>query len=63
MSELSSKDEKLADTARLNWWFVNVVLQTDSESGETQSEFEYEAAMCETPDDFRKFIDMQMGVK
>jgi len=47
------------DTTRLNWWFVNVVFSGDDD--EEEGEIIYEAALCETPAEFRKLIDAHMG--
>jgi hypothetical protein len=47
------------DTTRLNWWFMNVL--HDSDDDESGSDIEYEARLCRTPDEFRKLIDAERG--
>ena len=47
------------DTARLNWWFMNVIsADGDVESG---GEINYEGSLRRTPNEFRSLIDSHMG--
>lgn len=50
------------DSARLNWWFMNVLhVGGDEDDDEAGSDIEYEARLCRTPDEFRAMIDAAMG--
>lgn len=58
----NSPTKEQSDTARLNWYFMNVILETEEEDGMAQCELQAEAEGCGTPDEFRRFIDKQMGI-
>src|SRR5690606_35866890 len=51
-----------SDTARLNWWFMNVIhVGDDDDDDESGIEIDYESRLCRTPDEFRKLVDAMMG--